>query len=212
MLSYLPLVPSSGRNYHIEIKSLGDMISFESILWRGLVFPGHEACRLFSKDRQWYLEGTAVFSHELRACLLNYQVVCDEAWQTLSAQIEGWLEDSPIDIQIHTDSSQSWWLDGVEQPDVKGCTDLDLNFSPSTNLLPIRRLNLSIGETGAVRAAWLRFPSFTLEPLSQRYTRLDQNTYRYESAGGQFKVDLTVNSSGLVVDYPDVWRCEAGSE
>jgi len=36
----------------------------KSILWRGFALPGHEACRLFSRDSQWHLEGTAVFSHE----------------------------------------------------------------------------------------------------------------------------------------------------
>ena len=68
-------------------------------------------------------------------------------------------------------------------PAVAGCVDLDLNFSPSTNLLPIRRLNLSVGQEAAVRAAWLRFPSFILEPLEQLYRRVDATTYRYESAG-----------------------------
>lgn len=73
-----------------------------------------------------------------------------------------------------------------------------LNFSPSTNLLPIRRLNLAIGQGAAVRAAWLRFPSFTLEPLEQVYRRIDPTTYRYESAGGRFVAELQVNDSGLV--------------
>ncbi len=31
----------------------------ESILWRGFAFPGHEACRLFSQDSHWHLEGAA---------------------------------------------------------------------------------------------------------------------------------------------------------
>jgi hypothetical protein len=188
------------------------MTTFESILWRGLVFPGHEFCRLFSQNSQWHVEGTAVFSHHQRPCQLDYQVICDAAWRTLSAKVEGWLSNSPVDLHINTDQDQGWWLNMVEQPAVKGCIDLDLNFSPATNLLPIRRLNLSIGETVEIRSAWLRFPSLKLEPLSQQYTRLDQDKYRYESAGGQFKADLRVNSSGLVVDYPGIWRSEASSE
>lgn len=188
------------------------MKSIESILWLGLVFPGHEFCRLFSQNSQWHIEGTAVFSHHQRPCQLDYQVVCDATWRTLSAKVEGWLYDTPVDILIVTHPDQGWWLNMVEQPAVKGCIDLDLNFSPATNLLPIRRLNLSIGETAEIRSAWLRFPSFKLEPLSQQYTRLKQDKYRYESAGGQFKADLTVNPSGLVVDYPGIWRSEVDSE
>lgn len=87
-----------------------------------------------------------------------------------------------------------------------GCIDLDLNFSPSTNLLPIRRLGLAIGEEAKVNAAWLRFPGFTLEPLEQLYRRIDRTTYRYESAGGKFVAELRVNTAGFVTHYPNFWQ------
>jgi hypothetical protein len=181
----------------------------ETILWRGFVLPGHEACRLFSQDERWYLEGTAVFSHEQQPCRLDYQIVCDAAWRTLSTSVEGWVGTAAVAIQIKTDAAGRWWLNEVEQPDIVGCIDIDLNFSPSTNLLPIRRLNVAIGESAEVKAAWLRFPSFNLEPFLQKYHRLEENLYRYESAGGQFVADLKVNRSGLVVDYPGLWKAEA---
>ena len=184
----------------------------ESILWRGFALPGHEFCRLFSRDSQWHLEGTALFSHEQQPCQLNYQIACDESWHTLSARVDGWLDHSLIDLQIRADPSGRWWLNEVEQPQVADCIDIDLNFSPSTNLLPIRRLDLAVGEAADVRAAWLRFPGFQLELLPQQYGRLDKTTYRYESAGGQFVADLKVNRSGFVTDYPGLWQAEAASK
>ena len=189
-----------------------DTVNTESILWRGFVFPGHEACRLFSLNSEWHLEGTAVFSHEEQSCRLDYQIVCDAAWHTLFAKVAGWLGTTVVDIQIKADPSRHWWLNGVEQSDVRDCIDIDLNFSPSTNLLPIRRLGLAVGETAQVQAAWLRFPSFELEPLTQRYHRLDEHTYRYESAGGQFVAELKVNHAGFVIDYPGIWQAESASE
>jgi len=190
----------------------GEMREMESILWRGFALAGHEACRLFSQDAYWHLEGTAVFSHEQQPCRLDYQILCDAAWRTLAAHVKGWLGNTLIDIKIRTDPARHWWLNDAEQPQVMGCIDIDLNFSPSTNLLPIRRLNLAIGETADVKAAWLRFPAFKLEPFPQQYIRLDERAYRYESAGGQFVADLKVNRSGLVVDYPGLWEAEAASE
>ena len=184
----------------------------ESILWRGFAFPGHEACRMFAKDSHWHLEGTALFSHEQRPCRLDYQIVCDSAWRTLTATVEGWLGETVVGIQIRVEPTHRWWMNEVEQPEVMGCIDLDLNFSPSTNTLPIRRLDLAVGRTANVKAAWLRFPSFKLEPLSQQYRRLGETAYRYESAGGQFVADLKVNRSAFVVDYPDLWQSEAISE
>jgi hypothetical protein len=100
----------------------------------------------------------------------------------------------------------AWRLNGVAQPEVRGCVDLDLNFSPSTNLLPLRRLALAVGEEAPVRAAWLRFPSFALEPLSQTYRRLEERLYRYSSAGGKFVRDLPVDAAGFVTEYPDYWQ------
>jgi len=194
-----------------EVESERKMVTSESILWQGFVWPGHEACRLFFQGSNWYLEGTAVFSHERQPCRLAYKVTCDNAWRTRSAQVEGWLSNTIIEVQIKTDSAHRWWLNGVEQPDIEGCLDIDLNFSPSTNLLPIRRLNLAVGEAARVNAAWLRFPSFKLELLAQQYRHLDETTYRYESAGGQFVADLNVNRSGFVIDYPGLWLAEATS-
>jgi len=188
------------------------MAMIESILWQGFILAGHEACQLVSQDSRWQLEGTAVFAYEKQPCRLNYQIICNDTWQTLSAKVEGWLGKTSVGIQIKSNPTQHWWLNEIEQPDIKGCIDIDLNFSPSTNLLPIRRLNLAIGEAAEVKAAWLRFPSFKLEVLTQQYRRLDETTYRYESAGGEFIADLKVNKTGFVLEYPGIWRSEVVSE
>jgi hypothetical protein len=183
----------------------------QTILWRGLVSPGHESCGLFSRGSEWHLHGTAVFSHEQRPCQLDYRIRCDMAWHTLFARVEGWLDSQLIDLRIRRDPNGRWWLNDIRQPDVADCTDIDLNFSPSTNLLPIRRLGLAVGEAAEVKAAWLRFPSFKLEPLPQRYSRLSEDTYRYESNSGQFVAELKVSPSGFVIEYPGLWQAEAFS-
>ena len=183
----------------------------KSILWRKLDQPGHESARLFCQDSSWHLRGTAVFSHNQQPCRLDYLVVCDSGWQTLSGRVTGWIGDEIVEIELSVDPTRRWRLNGVECPEVAGCTDLDLNFSPSTNLLPIRRLGLAIGQEAKVRAAWLRFPSFKLEPLEQLYRRTDVAAYRYESAGGSFVTELQVSPAGFVTDYQNFWVLEAST-
>ncbi len=161
-----------------------------SILWRRLDQPGHESARLSRCGAGWRLAGTAVFAHERRPCRLDYQITCDGVWQTLSGKVEGWVGEKLVGIEISVNPQRRWRLNGEERPEVEGCADLDLNFSPSTNLLPIRRLRLGTGQGAEAGAAWLRFPSFTLEPLEQYYTRIDEAIYRYESAGGRFAAEL----------------------
>jgi len=180
----------------------------ESILWRAIYWPGHEACQLSRMNSEWRLEGAAVFLYEGRTCRLSYSIQCDAVWQTRSAVVSGCVGDEDVDLQLAVDAQQRWAVNEVTKAAVDGCIDLDLNFSPSTNLLPLRRLNLAVGQKAEVKAAWLRFPSFELEPLSQVYERLSEFKYRYSSRGGNFVAELTVNKAGFVTVYPQLWEVE----
>jgi uncharacterized protein len=94
----------------------------------------------------------------------------------------------------------------VEILGVAGCLDVDLAFTPATNLLPMRRLGLAAGESGDLTAAWVRFPDLDVQPLPQRYTRLAERRWRYQSRGGAFTAELEVDDLGLVVRYPPLWE------
>lgn len=191
------------------MESSPERSAIESVLWRNFVMPGYEACRLSRQAERWHLEGSAVFSHAGHPCRLDYQILCDDDWWTLTTSVNGWMGNRAVDIQMRVDPRGRWWLNEVEQPQVAGCIDIDLNFSPSTNLLPIRRLNLAVGESAEVKAAWLRFPSLALEPFPQQYSRLAENVYRYESSGGTFTAEIKVNRAGLALEYADLWKAEA---
>jgi len=182
-----------------------------TILWRRLDIPGHEIGRLKSLDEGTELSGTAVFSNEGRPCKLDYVVIADSGWRTKSAKISGTFGDRVIDISVSVKDDRKWLLNGVQCEVVSGCVDIDLGFSPSTNLLPIRRLSLNVGEEAEVIAAWLPFPSLEFEVLRQTYQRVGKTTYRYESGGGVFKRLLKVNEVGFVTNYPGLW-IEDGKE
>lgn len=179
------------------------------ILWRRVDQPGHESARVDRLGEGWRLAGTAVFHDAAGPCCLSYQIECDSEWRTLRTRVTGWIGQRTVDVEIAV-ADGVWRMNGVEVPQVAGCVDVDLNFSPSTNLLPIRRLDLAIGERAEVRAAWLRFPSLALEALQQTYIRTGEHAYRYESAGGAFVRDLQVDEAGFPTRYPDFWEREGG--
>lgn len=180
------------------------------IVWRQLDRPGLDTARLAETRSGWDLSGTAVFLHESSPCRLDYQITLDPNWQTRAALISGWVGTRTILMDVRVDNTPDdgplWWLNYQQIPEVKGCVDIDLNFSPATNLLPIRRLDLAVGQFAELRAAWLRFPGFTLEPLSQVYHHTRPAVYQYESDGGAFTAALTVNPLGFVTDYPPFWQ------
>ena len=181
----------------------------QSILWRRIDVPGHEAARIYGDDEGWYLDGAAIFLFDGNPCRLEYMIECDPEWRTTLVTIDGWVGEEPIAHEIEVSEDGVWYLDEQEIKEVEGCLDIDLNFSPITNLLPLRRLGLTTGESKSVSAAWLRFPSFKLERLDQTYSRIDDSTVKYESRDGAFVRNLKVNGDGLVIDYPDYWISEA---
>ena len=179
----------------------------ESVLWRCLRWPGHEAARLVEYDNGWLLEGNAAFAHEGHPCSFTYMIRCDEAWRTRQVLVDGSIGSQPIHVSIDVDDV--WTLNGSKSSDVSGCVDIDLNFSPSTNTLPIRRLDLAVGQSASVSAAWLRFPSFKLERLDQEYARIGEETYSYRSIVSGFLAELQVSRNGLVLNYGEIWTAEA---
>jgi len=174
-------------------------------VWRRLDSPGFEASRLRRGTRGWVLEGVAVFVAE-EPCRLDYRIRMDAAWRTRDAQVNGWVGGRSLSIDVDVDANGKWVQNDVECAAVAGCIDVDLGFSPSTNTLPIRRLDLAVGQSAVVRAAWLPFPLFELQVLEQRYTRTSQNVYAYEA--GTFRSTLDVGELGVVERYAGLWQRE----
>jgi hypothetical protein len=178
-------------------------------LWRRLDRIGLDSVRLERHRAGWRLGGTALVVDRGRACRLEYEVTCDARWCTRRTRVSGWLGTERVDLMLEADGTGRWRLDGHAQPQLARCLDVDLGFTPATNTLPIRRLALPVGASAPVRAAWLRFPELTVEVLEQVYSRTAAGAYRYESAGGRFVAQLTVNAAGLVTEYGRYWRLEA---
>jgi uncharacterized protein len=182
-----------------------------SVLWRRLDQPGHDAAWLVAQASGWQLAGSAVFSQDGQPVRLEYSIDCNAGWQSLRARVRGWMGSLAVELELTADEARRWRLNGVECPAVAGCLDVDLSFTPATNLLPIRRLELATGRSAEVRAAWLAFPNLTLEPLEQCYRRTGPATYHYESNGGEFQRELEVNPAGFVTLYPGLWQAEASA-
>lgn len=180
----------------------------EKIRWSRLDVPGQEAAELTQTTNGWRLSGNATFEHAGGTASLTYDIRCDPNWLTENVTVSGIAGEREIDLELLRNHAGEWSVNGSKAWEVTGCDDIDLNFSPSTNMLPIRRLNLEIGQSAEVRAAWLRFPSFTLEPFQQTYTRTAADRYVYESAGGEFRRELTVDTAGFVLEYPGLWLAD----
>lgn len=181
-----------------------------AVLWRRRDVPGLEHFRLWQDAAGPRLEGTVVAALDGVPLEARYTVACTPAWETRWARVEVASGGDAREIELETDDTGAWWLDDRRLDALDGCPDVDLGITPSTNILPIRRLALDVGDARDVTAVWVRFPDLTVMTLPQRYTRLVEDRYRYESRGGAFVADLDVDELGLVIRYGEFWE-RAGS-
>jgi hypothetical protein len=186
-----------------------------TVLWQGIWRSGAEWCELMQTGDGWRIEGTALLSVAGDPERVHYEIMLDQSWATRAVQFTVRAGDGQErGARLSVDQHQSWQIErfpaGNEIVDnlsaMQGLFDIDLGFSPSTNTLPIRRLAPAIGEAVDVTAVWVRFPELTIAPLPQRYTRLEERRYRYESNNGAFVAELDVDELGLVIAYEGGWR------
>jgi uncharacterized protein len=163
-----------------------------------------EHATLTVRDTGLSLVGTVIGAQGGLPTRTEYRVFTDGHGVTTAAHVRDLRGFEQRTLTVERNAKGSWSIDGRPDRTLKGCLDVDLGCTPSTNTLPIRRLRLAIGASQTIRAAWIRFPELTTEKSIQKYTRLDEVTYRYES--GTFSAELVVDDDGLVAAYADVWR------
>jgi uncharacterized protein len=179
-----------------------------SILWRRLDLPGHDICHLWKSADSWQLSGTAIFLFNQMPCCLSYEVSTNVNWQTSTASVSGHVGKSAVALTITPTVSGHWSINGLEVEAAAGCIDLDLGFTPATNLIAIRRLSLEIGARSQAPAAWLDFPDFTLKKLEQQYHRLSDYQYEYTAPDVGYADVLEVDRNGAITRYPSLWEIE----
>ncbi len=134
---------------------------------------------------------------------LRYQIQCDPHWRTRQVSVS---HDNGSQVHMEVDKCGHWFEGGERLTELDGCLDVDLGFTPATNLLPLRRCPLEVGESVLVLAAWLTFPEWRWQPLAQLYTRLSLDRYHCQILGGDFEAELVVDENGLVLRYGDIWN------
>jgi uncharacterized protein len=183
-----------------------------ALVWQRTDRPGSEYFEVRATDDGWLLEGVVIVVELERPCVVRYSVVCDTSWRTRWVSVTSDLAGTFRKLELRANGEGRWWSGDKELAEIRGCIDVDLGFTPATNTLPIRRLNLTTRQSGEATAAWVTLPELQIQPFPQRYERLGERQYRYSSRGGSFTADLDVDELGLVVRYPPAWERVAVAE
>jgi hypothetical protein len=174
-----------------------------TVLWKMLDEVGLEVSSLRVSSVGVQLDGTVLTVTEGRPLEVRYAVRCDPSFATRSAIIH--IPDGPS-VVLQAREGGRWMRGRGALPAMEGVLDVDISVTPSTNLLPIRRLEIPVGAEVAVDAAWVRLPRLEVERARQSYRRLAERRYRFTHLDSGFTAELEVDELGMVVRYGDLWE------
>ena len=174
------------------------------VLWHCSALHSAEHFTLQRVDDAWVLTGDAALLVDGVPGHVHYRITASKGWVVDTTSIRFVIGDDHRVLEIvHADAA--WTVNGQPRPDLAGCTDVDLGWTPATNTIPLRRLAGDIGDAVEIHAAWVRFPELDIRANEQRYLRLASNLWRYQS--GPYDFELVVSDDGLVLEYgDDLWR------
>jgi uncharacterized protein len=175
------------------------------VIWRRVMDDkSFEDCTVSVTPDGIVIAGHIIVAQDGRPLSARYQIACDQDWAAQNVTIEQFFDDSLGRLEM-VRAGEGWAIDGARDIRLNGCVEPDLGLTPSTNALAIHRLNLEIGQSAELSAAWVKFPALTVEPSLQRYERLGPSDYRYVNVASGFTAVLNVDDLGLPIDYQGIW-------
>ncbi|WP_201308778.1 putative glycolipid-binding domain-containing protein [Puerhibacterium puerhi] len=178
-----------------------------TLRWDGLESGSTETCTVRDTDDGVLVE--AVVRGPSGDCA--YTLSADARWRfrALDVRLGGRSVHVRYDVDGAADGAE-WTVDGQVRRDLAAAREVDLAASPLTNTLPIRRLVLEVGQSADITTAWVAVPELTVVADPQRYSRLGDRQYRFESRDSDFERVITVDEHGLVVSYPGLFARSPG--
>ncbi|OXM48090.1 putative glycolipid-binding domain-containing protein [Amycolatopsis alba] len=159
-------------------------------------FQGHEG--------GWRISGATTAVEDGASWFVEYAITVDAAWRTRRAEISGRSVTGIRRTVLDADGDGRWRVDGVPDPRLDGCFDVDLESSSMTNTLPVHRLGLALGAASEAPAAYVRAGDLAVERLEQRYRRTGDLDFAYTAPVFDFSCVLNYDEHLLVTDYPGI--------
>lgn len=152
------------------------------------------------------LRGHTTAVEDEQAFSVQYLISVDDSWTTRSVRLWGHTRKGSLERRLESDGRGRWQIDGIDAPELDGCSDIDLEASVCTNMLPVHRLRLAPGQEADAPAAFVTAIDLNVVRLEQHYVRLEQaqggQRYGYQAPALDFRCTLDYDDAGLLVTYP----------
>ncbi|WP_199440781.1 putative glycolipid-binding domain-containing protein [Umezawaea beigongshangensis] len=185
----------------------------EMLTWQGYDTPRLEQVRLLLSDRRLRASGRLVAAAgETESFSASFELSAGETGAVTRLLLRTATVEEERQISLSRTEDGAWLVDlgqGVERTDFEGAVDVDVQFVSLFNAIPIRRLGLhreaSEHDLPVVRVS---LPDLTVRVVRQKYRTVsvgaEESVVNFSSE--DFSQDITVDSRGLVLDYPRIAR------
>ncbi len=174
--------------------------------WRRLDVPGHDAATVRQVATGYQLLGQAVFLDPRGPAALRYTLDLTPIWSTRQGHITGFIGDRAVDTHI-VRTPHGWTL-ASRHFGMADVVDLDLGFTPATNMVQLKRVGLSVGDAVTFDVAWLETGDGALVRLPQEYRRVSELDYAYSSPTLDYRATIILAPDGFAAVYPGLWERE----
>ena len=192
------------------------------VLWRGAEEWLAEAARVELTEDGIGATGTQLGAEPI-PYRLDYDLEAAGGFVTRSLRARASGDKWERQIELRHDGEGNWQCDahadgepslgepGGDMDALHGALDCDLEFSPLTNLMPVRRHSIDRLQIEMdFLMAWVSVPGLALHASRQRYEHVRHHeggsVVRFVSLDSDFRSELELDSDGLVVHYPQLAR------
>jgi hypothetical protein len=175
------------------------------ILWESGEYHSTEKCHWRDTGSGAEIRSSVEVMQNGTVHCVEYHIKTNENGETLYFHVANRHDHLIEHFIFKGDGKGNWESNHRGIDDFSGCIDIDMSITPSTNSLPIQRLNLPVGEEAEIQVLYVDILKNTLVPVKQKYTRLSEHEYKYENVPNDFETTIRVDESGFVTDYPGLF-------
>lgn len=184
--------------------------SAQIVTWQGYDVARLEQVRFLLSERRLRASGRLVSAGPDEQFSGSFEVSVGETGAVTRLLLRTATVSEERQISVSRSSEGAWLVDkgsGAERADFDGAVDVDVQFAVLFNAIPIRRLGLQ-NEPGEqeLPVVYVTLPDLSVRLVRQTYRTVsvgeERSVVSFES--GDFQQDITVDKTGLVLDYPRI--------
>ncbi|PRD47757.1 putative glycolipid-binding domain-containing protein [Sphingobacterium haloxyli] len=176
-----------------------------NILWQGKYYNSLEHCTIRLDEKAVMIDSTIVGHLDNKIYSIAYFIETNRNWEVQHFSINAKINNSPFQVEGRK-TDDHWNVNGSVINNMSACVDIDISLTPLSNSFPINRLKLKDGQQAHIDVIYIDILGQKITAREQKYSRLSAEKYKYENVPNDFEAIITVDKSGLIVSYPELFE------